>query len=101
MSTDEFWQALDDATNPTAYKPLRNPHIIVSRLQSRAEPYYVIKEPETRSYLRLGEEDYALWWQMNGDRSLKQLLFYSLRRYRTLPIAHLNGLMGDLRNGRF
>jgi hypothetical protein len=66
MSTDEFWQALDEATNPTAYKPLRNPHIVVSRLQNRAETYYVIKEPESRSYLRLGEEDYALWWQMNG-----------------------------------
>jgi hypothetical protein len=46
MSTDEFWQALDEATNPTAYKPLRNPHIVVSRLQNRAETYYVIKEPE-------------------------------------------------------
>ncbi len=101
MSTDEFWQALDDATNPTAYKPLRNPHIVVSRLQNRTETYYVIKEPESKSYLRLGEEDYALWWQMNGRKSVKDLLFYSLRRYKTLPIGHLTTLIGELKDGRF
>ncbi|MBK7896678.1 MAG: cyclic nucleotide-binding domain-containing protein [Anaerolineaceae bacterium] len=101
MSTEEFWQALEEATNPTAYKPQRNPRIVVSRLQSRTETYYVIKEPETKSYLRLGEEDYALWWQMNGRKSIKDLLFYSLRRYKTLPIGHLTALIGELKDGRF
>ncbi len=101
MSTQEFWQALEIAVNPTAYKPLRNPRIIVSRLQSRTEPYYVLKEPITRSYLRLGEEDYALWWQMNGRKSVKDLLFYSLRRYKTLPIGHLTALIEELKAGHF
>ena len=101
MSTEEFWQALDDATNPTAYKPLRNPHIVVSRLQNRAETYYVIKEPESKSYLRLGEEDYALWWQMNGRKSVKELLFYCLKRYKKLPIGHLTSLIGELKEGNF
>ncbi|MCB8976166.1 MAG: cyclic nucleotide-binding domain-containing protein [Ardenticatenaceae bacterium] len=101
MSTEEFWQALDDATNPTAYKPLRNPHIIVSRLQNRTETYYVIKEPQSRSYLRLGEEDYALWWQMDGRKSVKELLFYCLKRYKKLPIGHLTTLIGELKDGNF
>jgi putative peptide zinc metalloprotease protein len=101
MSTEQFWQTLDEATNPTAYRPLRNPQVVVSRLQSRAEPYYVIKEPGTKSYLRLGEEDYALWWQMNGRKSVKDLLFYSLKRYKTLPIGHLTTLIGELREGHF
>ncbi|MCB8949949.1 MAG: cyclic nucleotide-binding domain-containing protein [Ardenticatenaceae bacterium] len=100
-SGNDFWQALDEATNPTAYKPLRNPHIIVARLQSPTETYYVIKEPETKSYLRLGEEDYALWWQMNGRKSIKDLLFYSLKRYKTLPIGHLTTLIDELKDGRF
>ena len=101
MSTEQFWQELHNATNPTAYKPLRNPHIIVSRLETPTEPYYVIKEPETKSYLRLGEEDYALWWQMNGRKSVKDLLFYSLKRYKSLPIGHLTALIGELKEGHF
>lgn len=101
MPSEQFWNALDEATNPTAYKPLRNPRIVVSRLETNTEPYYVIKEPESKSYLRLGEEDYALWWQMNGRRSVKELLFYSLKRYKTLPIGHLTALIGELKDGRF
>ena len=101
MSTEQFWRELDDATNPTAYRPQRNPHIIVSRLETPTEPYYVIKEPNSKSYLRLGEEDYALWWQMNGRKSLKDLLFYSLKRYKTLPVGHLTALIGELKEGHF
>ncbi|MCP4420836.1 MAG: M50 family metallopeptidase, partial [Chloroflexi bacterium] len=101
MPSEQFWRQLDDATNPTAFKPQRNTRIIVSRLQTRTEPYYVIKEPESRSYLRLGEEDYALWWQMNGRKSVKDLLFYSLKRYKSLPIGHLTSLIGELKEGHF
>ncbi|VAW31443.1 hypothetical protein MNBD_CHLOROFLEXI01-3974 [hydrothermal vent metagenome] len=101
MFSEQFWQQLGANTNPTAYKPQRNTRIIVARLQTRTEPYYVIKEPESKSYLRLGEEDYALWWQMNGRKSIKDLLFYSLKRYKTLPIGHLTALIGELKEGNF
>lgn len=101
MPTEQFWRQLEADTNPTAYKPQRNSRIIVSRLLTRTEPYYVIKEPESRSYLRLGEEDYALWWQMNGRKSVKELLFYSLKRYKTLPIGHLTALIDELKEGHF
>ena len=101
-TSESFWTAVSTAADPTTYKPERHDNVVAAQLEnSQGEPYYVLKQPETRSYLRLSESDYALWWQMNGSYSLKQLLFYSLKRYRTLPIAHLNGLMVDLRNGRF
>ncbi len=97
-----FWTAVSAAADPAAYKPERSELVEVARLKTgQDEPYFVLKQPQTKSYLRLSESDYALWWQMDGARSIKQLLFYSLRRYRTLPIGHLNSLIQDLRNGRF
>lgn len=83
------------------YKPARNPQVKAARLAARDGDYFVLKQPETRAYLRLSEEDYALWWQMDGRFSVKQLLFYSLKRYRRLPIGHLNRLIDELRDGRF
>ncbi|MCP5095330.1 MAG: hypothetical protein GY943_07255, partial [Chloroflexi bacterium] len=98
----DFWTAVTQSTDKTAYKPARNDKVVASRLQTReGETYFVLKQPETKSYLRLSESDYAVWWQMDGQRSIKQLLFYCLKRYRTLPIGHLNGLLQDFRNGRF
>jgi putative peptide zinc metalloprotease protein len=98
---EQFWTAVSAALDPGSYKPRRVSHVEVARLRSEGEPYYVLKQPETRQYLRLSERDYALWWQMDGGKSVKDLLLYNLRRYRSLPVAHINRLVTDLRNGRF
>ena len=96
-----FWKALIEATDPAAYQPERNDQIISQRLEGKENPYYVLKQPLHKTYLRLSEEDYALWWQMNGRQSIKKLLFYSLRRYQSLPIGRLNRMVDDLRTENF
>ncbi len=97
----EFWAALEQAIDPTSYRPEQRPSVIAARLEHRDEPYYVLKQPHTQSYQRLSEMDYALWWQMDGRHTVKDILFYCLRRYRSLPIGRLNGLVADLRRGHF
>jgi putative peptide zinc metalloprotease protein len=97
----DFWTAVTQAVDPTAYRPRRSEQVVVARLTGAHEPYYVLKQPLTQAYLRLSEADYAIWWQMDGRRSLKDLLLYSLRRYRALPIGRLNSLVADLRAGSF
>ena len=96
-----FWEIVATAVDPAAYRPKRRDAIVTTRLEGREEPYYVLKQPTTKQYLRLSEEDFALWWQMDGTRTVKDLLFYCLRRYRSLPIGRLNGLIADLREGQF
>lgn len=85
----------------TSYKPQQRPLVIATRLEHRDEPYYVLKQPQTQSYQRLSEADYALWWQMDGRHTIKDILFYNLRRYRSLPIGRLHSLVADLRDGHF
>ena len=101
MNITEFWGALTEAADPTAYKPARNEQVVATRLEAWDAPYYILKEPLTKSYLRLSEADYALWWQMNGRFTVKDLLFYNLKRYQSLPIGHFNSLLADLRAGHF
>ncbi len=101
LPNSDFWQSLGQSIDATAYKPLRREPVEAARLESREGSYYVIKEPITKSYLRLSEADYALWWQMNGQKSIKDLLFYNLLRYRSLPIGHLTSLVNDLRHNHF
>lgn len=96
-----FWTAVAQAVNPAAYRPRRCDEIIAARLEREGEPYYVLKQPECHTYLRLSEQDYALWWQMDGGRSVKELLFYAFQRYSVLPIGRLNSLVEDLRQGHF
>lgn len=96
-----FWESVEVASDPSVYKPRRRKNVEIVRLHTNGEPYYVLKQPETKSYIRLSESDYALYWQMDGRRTVKELLFYSLKRYQTLPIGHLNSLIVDLKAGGF
>ncbi|MCP4423880.1 MAG: cyclic nucleotide-binding domain-containing protein [Chloroflexi bacterium] len=100
-SVADFWDDLTQAADPTAYKPARNERAVAARLESWDAPYYILKEPLTKSYLRLTEADYAVWWQMDGRKSIKDLLFYNLIRYKSLPIGPFNSLLADLRVGGF
>lgn len=100
-TVNEFWQALEEAADPTAYRPQHRPDVIAARLETAVAPYYVLKQPHNKTYLRLSEADYAAWWQMDGRKRVKDLLFYNLKRYNTLPFQHLNTLIAEMRAGQF
>lgn len=101
MSTDEFWSALETAVSPTQYRPNRRGNIISARIEAPDGAYYILKQPDTHEYLRLSEEDYALWWQMDGDSSIKSLLFYNLKRFKSLPIGRFTQFVDTLKQGHF
>src|SRR5690554_1411236 len=90
-----FWTAVAQAVNPADYRPVRTSNFVAARLERSGEPYYVLKQPEHHTYLRLSEQDYAIWWQMDGCKTIKDLLFYAFQRYSVLPIGRLNSLVDD------
>lgn len=98
---EQFWTAVASAIDPGSARPKRISGVEVARHHSEGEPYYVLKQPQTKQYLRLSERDYALWWQMDGHKTVRELLLYNLRRYRSLPFTRLNRLVADLRAGHF
>ncbi len=97
----EFWSSLGEAVDATAVTPQRRTDIIAAHLEGADDSYYVLKDPIRKNYIRLSESDYALWWQMDGQKSVKDLLFYNLMRYRSLPIGHLKNLVASLRQNYF
>ncbi|MBX3060668.1 MAG: cyclic nucleotide-binding domain-containing protein [Anaerolineae bacterium] len=99
--SEAFWKAVETATDPTAYRPARHTAVTATRLSNRDETYYVLKQPERKNYVRLSEADFALWWQMDGRRRIKDLLFYSLKRYKSLPVGHFTTVVTELRQGGF
>lgn len=98
---ETFWTAVSESVDAANYKPHRVDHVEAVRLRTEDIPYYVIKQPQAKTYLRLSEADYALWFQMNGEKTVKDLLFYNLKRYHSLPIGHLNSLVANMREGSF
>jgi putative peptide zinc metalloprotease protein len=100
-SGEMFWTAVSQAVDPAQYKPKRTDAVEAACLRSQGEPYYVLKQTEAKTYLRLSEADYALWWQMDGQKSVKDLLFYNFKRYHTLPFGRLTRLVANMRAEHF
>jgi putative peptide zinc metalloprotease protein len=98
---DGFWACLADGVNPALQQPQKCVEAEVVRLEGRTEPYYVLKHPEQKSYLRLSEQDYALYWQMDGRKTVKDLLYYNFMRYGSLPFGRITTLVDNLRDGYF
>lgn len=96
-----FWTAVSHAVDLTQYRPHRISAVDVARLETEGAVYYVLKQPQAKTYLRLSEPDYALWWQMDGSKSVKDLLYYNLKRYHSLPISHLSSLVATMRQEKF
>ncbi|MCZ7669121.1 MAG: hypothetical protein M5U34_18980 [Chloroflexi bacterium] len=66
-----FWTAVSHAVDLTQYRPHRISAVDVARLETEGAVYYVLKQPQAKTYLRLSEPDYALWWQMDGSKASK------------------------------
>ncbi len=96
-----FWSSVADGANPALQRPEKCVEAVVVRLEGRTEPYYVLKHPEQKSYLRLSEADYALYWQMDGRKTIKDLLYYNFMRYGSLPFSRLTTLVDNLRASYF
>ncbi|MFZ0544192.1 MAG: cyclic nucleotide-binding domain-containing protein [Candidatus Promineifilaceae bacterium] len=97
----DFWASLADSVNPALLQPQKCVEAVVVRLEGRTEPYYILKHPEQKTYLRLSEQDYALYWQMDGRKTIKDLLYYNFMRYGSLPFGRLTTLVDNLRDGYF
>jgi hypothetical protein len=96
-----FWNCLADAVNPALQQPEKCVDAVVVRLEGRTEPYYVLKHPEMKTYLRLSEADYALYWQMDGRKTIKDLLYYNFMRYGSLPFGRITTLVDNMRDSHF
>lgn len=99
--TSAFWTAVSRSLDLMAYQPARRPDIVVAQLEANGTSYYVLKQPHTHSYLRLAPQDFALWEQMDGQRSLRDLLLHSLLQLKALPITRLPRLVSELRANHF
>jgi len=87
-----FWDGLRHKLDLAFYKPQALADIEVSDLTGRGGQYYVLKNPEEKTYLRLTKKDYFLWSRMDGTRTIKDLVvdyFSEFGSFAFARIAHL------------
>jgi len=96
-----LWAWLHEKINLALYRPLPAPGVVVRHLTGREGDYYILKNPETRTYYRLSDRDYFLWQLMDGNRSAKDLVVAYFMEYGSFAFPRVAGLIEGLRTGLF
>jgi CRP-like cAMP-binding protein len=99
---EPVWERLADQLSPVSDVPsLAAGDVEVRRYDGRAGPYYMVKHVQRRAYLRLGPEDYFIFRQIDGRRSVPELVLAYFAEYKTFAFERVAGVVKQLRAGHF
>jgi len=116
MALNSMWEKLDDACQEpdragsrlwgwlkekidlALYRPRAAAGVETSALTGRAGPYYVLKNPEQGTYFQISDRDYFLWEQMDGTRSVKDLVVAYFLEYGAFAFGRIARLVYGLKS---
>jgi putative peptide zinc metalloprotease protein len=96
-----LWAWLQERINLALYRPQPATGVVASRLSGREGAYYVLRTPDAGTYLKLTEADYYLWTQMDGQRTVKDLVVAYFMRCGAFAFGRVSQLVRELRRGGF
>ncbi len=96
-----LWAWLAAQVDLAQYRPQAAPGVEISHLQGREGEYYVIKNPTAKTYYRLNDKDYFLWQQMDGSKSIKELVVAFFAAYGSFAFPRVAALVRGLKANRF
>ncbi len=83
------------------YRPEAVPEVVASELVGRDGLYSIVQSPSEKTYYRPGERDFFLWEQMDGNRSIKDLVVAYFMQYGSFAYGRVAHLVSELKAGYF
>ncbi len=90
------WAAIKDRLNLVEKRPLANANVVSRELKDRNESYFILKNQETKTYLRLSREQFDIWQQMNGANTVQDLIVDHYMSTGNFAHTMVNRLLEDL-----
>lgn len=69
-----IWETLEKRIQIAEYQPKRNPMVVEQELVDRSGTYFVLKNTQEKTYLRLSATEHSLWQSMDGETSVQELI---------------------------
>jgi putative peptide zinc metalloprotease protein len=73
-AAQSIWTSLAQEMDVNGYRPQPHAKVTVTRVADGAGDYFVLKNTESKTYLRLSPEEQEVWLQMNGEKSVHDLV---------------------------
>jgi putative peptide zinc metalloprotease protein len=96
-----LWARLEDRLDFSRRKPRRAPQVeVVRQAGAKGDEYYILRNPQANSYLRIDAQDCFLWQHLDGEHSIRDLAVAYFAAYRAFPFDRLVHLLEQLKAKR-
>jgi len=92
-----LWEWLKEKVDLACYRPQAAPDVVVRALTGRQGPYYILKNPASKTYYRLTDRDLFLWQRMDGTQTVKDLVVAYFLQYGSFAFARVATLVEELK----
>jgi CRP-like cAMP-binding protein len=89
----ELYSFLNTAANIAHYKPKARPDVVVELVKGEVGEAYILKDWQEQLYLEIAPEDYFVWKQMDGTRTVLDLVVAYCMEYKVLAQARIATLV--------
>jgi hypothetical protein len=72
--TESVWQTLKQQVDNMAYAPQPHASVTATLVKDVIADYYVLKNAENKTYMRLSMDEYPLWQSMDGKKTIQDLV---------------------------
>lgn len=96
------WEKLREETDFALSRPKKAEGILESQLESEREgEYYILKNPQKGTYLKLTDKDFFIWNLMDGTQTVRDLVVIYFSKYNSFAFARIGSLVNQLRKNYF
>lgn len=93
-----LWASLEDRLDFSRLKPRRAAQVeMVRQVGAKGDEYYILRNTEANSYLRIDAQDNFLWQHLDGEHSVRDLAVAYFAAYRAFPFDRLVQLLDQLK----
>jgi putative peptide zinc metalloprotease protein len=93
-----LWARLEDRLDFSRRKPRRAAQVeVVRQVEAKGDEYYILRNTEANTYLKIDAQDYFLWQHLDGEHSVRDLAVAYFAAYKAFPFDRLAHLLDQLK----
>ena len=96
-----LWVSLEDRLDFSRRKPCRAAQVeVVRQVGAKGDEYYILRNTEANTYLKIDAQDYFLWQHLDGEHAVRDLAVAYFAAYKSFPFDRLVHLLEQLKAKR-
>ncbi len=97
-NSPNLWDELKSTLDPQKYIPVRAAGIVSKEMKDGSGHHFILKNGKTHTYVRLAPQEFWVWEQIDGSKTVQNLVMAYFMQYKAFGFGAILSLIGRLRD---